>query len=129
MNKKAAVSGLVVIIAVCVVVIYQTSFARVDDGYVSQRERSIIKKFDQDGDGRLDKQEQRTANEAIKTAGQREKDAWLKRMDTNGDGKVSKEEEAAAAALKQQYIKKFDKNSDGKLSTEEREAARKSAGR
>ena len=111
MKKKITIAALLSVIATCLVVVSNTLAPMEDDGYRTPRERAIIKKFDKDGDGNLNKEEKRTADAAIKAFEQREKEAWMKRMDRNGDGKVSREEreagEKAPEQRKREYLRDY----------------------
>ena len=136
MKKVATITALIAVIAMCAVVVYRNSSLAVDDWYVSARERSIIKKFDKDGDGKLSKLEQRDADAAIKASRAREekeKEEWIKKFDTDGDGEISREEKEAAgkarSANREAIIKKFDADGDGKLNKEEGTTARKAMSR
>ncbi|HAV64414.1 MAG TPA: hypothetical protein DCY13_18855 [Verrucomicrobiales bacterium] len=127
MKKAATITALLSVIAVCAVVIHRYSGIGTDDGYVSARERAIIKKFDTDGDGRLNRTEKRRADAAIEESERREKEAWIEKLDKDGDGKVSESEKASAAKeaaeRRQEWIRKHDKDGDGKISEAEKEAA------
>lgn len=97
MKKAATIVALLSIIVVCAFVIHRNTVAEVDDGYVSARERAIIKKFDKDGDGRLSEEEQRAADAAVKTAEDRKRE-FIRKYDKDGDGRLSEEEGQAARA-------------------------------
>ena len=116
-----------------------------------------MKRFDKDGDGKLNEQERGAARQAMQAKGQPGKgapgkggagkggpgkgpghEAILKRFDKNGDGKLDEQERAAAmkargekgdgpgpGAGREEVLKRFDKDGDGKLNDEERAAARK----
>ena len=92
MKKTASIVGLVAIIVTCLSIVVTNLFIPEDDGYRSSRERSLIKKFDKDGDGELNKEERR----AIEKANLERKQAYIKKFDKDGDGKLSKAEEEAA---------------------------------
>lgn len=62
----------------------------------------ILKKYDKDGDGKLNEEE--TA--AWKAAREAEKKAALEKYDTNKDGKLSDDEKAAMKAEKEKKHKK-----------------------
>jgi Ca2+-binding EF-hand superfamily protein len=66
----------------------------------------LIKKFDKDGDGKLNDQEKEAARASIKRPGA---------AGAPGEGRPNMAE----------LIKKFDKNGDGKLDDEEKAAAKK----
>jgi hypothetical protein len=119
-----------------------------------------LKRFDKNGDGKLDEQERAAARQAIQARGLAGKvgpgiggpgknngpgngpgrEAILKRFDKNGDGKLDEQERAAAMKARgekgdgpgpgagpgrEEVLKRFDKDGDGKLNDEERAAARK----
>ena len=83
--------------------------------------KEILKKFDKDGDGKLNEAERAEA----KKAWEAKQAETLKKFDADGDGKLNaKERKAAHAARRQEMIlKKFDKDGDGKLNAEEQKAA------
>ena len=86
----------------------------------------ILDKFDKDGDGKLDDDEQAAMHKAV---AERRRQEMLKKYDKDGDGKLSKEERAAMPKPQprqpsQEMLKKFDKDGDGKLNDEERAAAK-----
>lgn len=113
----------------------------------------ILKKFDKNGDGRIDEDEradaqemmlkERTDKQAAKAAVTGEDPAQLRarlleRFDTNKDGRLSEEERAAAqkfaedraanpavAALRAEFMQRFDLNKNGKLDPDETAAVRK----
>ncbi len=93
--------------------------------------QEMIKKFDKDGDGKLNEEERQAARKAFvarrgAAGGRPFLGEILKRFDKDGDGKLSDEERAAARAEGQkrraELMKKFDKDGDSKLSPEERKA-------
>jgi len=132
MKKMFTAMALLAIIAGCMAVIFRNFQPEEDDGYVSARERTIIKKFDQDGDGILNREEQRAANAAIKAA-EKQRKAYLAKYDTDGDGRLNEQERRAAGeaetANRAEIIRKFDQDGDGKLNEEEVRAARAALGR
>ena len=90
----------------------------------------IIKKFDKDGDGKLNEEEKAELRKkmAERSGGGRKLPPFLmKKFDKDGDGKLSDEEKAEARkameARRKEMIGKFDKDGDGKLNEEERKAA------
>lgn len=100
----------------------------------ARRQADILKRFDKNGDGKLDENEKAAAkeynresaderrNKARKELGKRA----LSRFDTDGDGKLNDAEraEAVKAAEKNpRALKRFDKDGDGKLSDAEKSAA------
>lgn len=81
----------------------------------------LIKKFDTDGDGKLNDTERAAASAQWK---QNHPDLFAK-IDRNGDGNLSIEErKAARTIIRQHMLAKFDANGDGKLDDQERKAAR-----
>lgn len=103
--------------------------AQAEEGDKPERKRDrsgmreeMLKKFDKDGDGKLNDEEKKAMQE------EREKrhKEMLEKYDTDKDGKISKEErEAAMKAWHQKLLKEFDADGDGKLSDEESQTARK----
>ncbi len=115
-----------------------------------KKREEIIKRFDKDGDGKLNDEEKRAAREAfMKMRGgkgrggppQFNREEILKKFDKNGDGKLDDDERKAAREAfmkkrggkgrggrpqfnREEILKKFDKNGDGKLDDDERKAAR-----
>lgn len=107
----------------------------------------LLKKFDKDGDGRLNEQERAEAMKAIKEKSAslnelREKNVQsvIKRYDKDGDGKLDQTELAAFLEeqrkmfenmrsrrfrnmqVPKEILAKYDKDGDGKLSPQERRA-------
>ena len=92
MKHKLSITALAAIILVCMGVTLR-NLGPADDGYRSAKRKAWIKKFDKDGDGRLNKEEKSVAEEE-----QRERErAWMKKFDTNGDGEITREEKEAAS--------------------------------
>jgi|ETNmetMinimDraft_25_1059894.scaffolds.fasta_scaffold08031_1 Ca2+-binding EF-hand superfamily protein len=96
----------------------------------------MLKKFDKDGDGKLNKEEHMALREAMPKRrggkGRPSKEEILKKFDADGDGKLNEEERAAAREARKKHfeeeaLKRFDKDGDGELSEEERAAAREAA--
>ena len=90
----------------------------------------IIKKFDKDGDGKLNDEEKAELRKkmAERSGGGRKLPPFLmKKFDKDGNGELSDEEKAEARkameARRKEVIGKFDKDGDGKLNEEERKAA------
>ena len=90
----------------------------------------IIKKFDKDGDGKLNDEEKAEIRKkmAERSGGGRKLPPFLmKKFDKDGDGELNDEEKAEARktmeARRKEMIEKFDKDGDGKLNDEERKAA------
>ena len=92
MKKTASIVGLIAVIVICLSMVVKNLFIAEDDGYRSSRERSLIKKFDKDGDGELSREERK----AIEKASLERKQAYIKKFDKDGDGKLSKAEGEAA---------------------------------
>tara|TARA_A100001037_G_scaffold182239_1_gene163233 strand:- start:443 stop:829 length:387 start_codon:yes stop_codon:yes gene_type:complete len=110
MKKKLSIFGLVAVIAVSFSIVAKNLLVEEDDGYVSERERRMIKEFDQDGDGKLNRDERRAARVAKERAEAREKAEFLKRFDRDGDGKLSRDEkESAEKAMRERRKGKGDK--------------------
>ena len=112
----------------------------------------ILKRFDKDGDGKLNDAERDAAKKAREERGGKPgqpgrpgqpgggdgkmREEVLKRFDKNGDGKLNDEEKAAAkkahdergggdGKMREEILKRFDKDGDGKLNDEEKAAAKK----
>ena len=100
----------------------------------------MLKKFDKDGDGKLNKAEQAALREGLaKLRGQGGRGPGrgdrkppvqiLEKFDKDGDGELNEEERGAMreefAKRRAEAMKKFDKDGDGKLNEEERAALRK----
>lgn len=81
-----------------------------------ERREAILKKFDTDGDGKLNETERASLQEERK----QKKAERIAKYDTDGDGKLSKEERKAAMDA---FRAEYDTDGDGKLSKEERKAA------
>ncbi len=86
----------------------------------------ILKKFDKDGDGKLNEEEKAQARKTM-TANRRVPPFVLEKFDKDGDGELNDEEKAEARKAmeerRKEMIGKFDKDGDGKLNEEERKAA------
>ncbi len=88
----------------------------------AQFKAELLKKYDANGNGKLDKEEMLKA----------QKEAILKRFDADGDGKLNDEEKAAfekarakakrvmRIKMTKEDLKKYDVDKDGKLSNEEK---------
>ena len=96
--------------------------------------KEMMKRFDKDGDGKLDEAELAEAMKARAEFGQNRgagaggpgaqgRGQMMKMFDKNGDGQLDDEERAAAAKFRDEQIKRFDRNGDGQLDQEERAAA------
>ena len=90
--------------------------------------REMIKRFDKDGDGKLDATE---LTEALKaraaggTAGGQFRQQMIKMFDKNGDGVLDENERAAVQKFRDEQLRRFDNNGDGQLDPEERAEAMK----
>lgn len=96
--------------------------------------REMIRRFDKDGDGKLDQTELAEAMKARADFGRNQgpggpggqmRGQMMKMFDKNGDGKIDDEERAAAEKFRDDQIKRFDKDGDGRLDPEERAEAMK----
>jgi Ca2+-binding EF-hand superfamily protein len=91
----------------------------------------IIKRFDKDGDGKLDATELAAflKSRGSYAAGGQQAGAMraqmMKMFDKNGDGVLDAEERAEMEKFRDEQIKRFDKNGDGVLDAEERAEAMK----
>jgi len=115
---------------------------------MAKRREELIKRFDKNGDGKLDEEEKAAAKEAMKmegggrgpggAEGEKRRAELLKRFDKNGDGKLDDEERAEMEKarqliqrnggmdrFRQEILKRFDKNGDGVLDDAERAEAQK----
>jgi len=90
-----------------------------------QRRKDFVKKYDKNGDGRLNGEEWREARPALRAAMEKR---MLERYDTNKDGELSEDEQAARRKewekrredMRSRYeLRRFDKNKDGKLDGQE----------
>jgi Ca2+-binding EF-hand superfamily protein len=102
----------------------------------SAREAELLKRYDKNGDGKIDEEEKAAAKLDMLKAGDegaggpnggKLREQILKRFDKNHDGKLDEEERAQALEALQKnprFIKRFDKNNDGKLDEAELAAAR-----
>lgn len=109
------------------------------------RRAAMLKKYDANGNGKLDPDErEKLRAEMAKGGGKRDPERMkklLEQFDKDGDGTLSEEERAAARAEMQkrreagglkgpgadrraELLKKFDKDGDGKLSDDEQAAMR-----
>ncbi len=109
---------------------------------MSAADAEILKRYDKNGDGKLDDSEVAAAMDENRKAADadREKNrdklkerqqAWLKEFDKNGDGKLDASERAtmeqtlrARLEKSPRMLKRFDTDGDGKLSDAEWMAAR-----
>jgi Ca2+-binding EF-hand superfamily protein len=100
-----------------------------------QRQAEILKRFDKNGDGKLDEDEKAAAKEANRdeTNGRQAKarerlgKRALEKFDKNNDGKLDEAERAEMAKAIEtdpRLVKRFDKDGDGKLNDAEKAAAR-----
>jgi len=97
------------------------------------RQAELLKKYDKNGDGKIDEDERAAAKADMfknGTGGPRGsalRERIMKRFDKNGDGVLDENELATAVdALKTnpRFIQRFDKNGDGKLDETELASAR-----
>lgn len=104
----------------------------------------MIRRFDADGDGKLNEEEKAAAKTAMQQRQGEAREEALKRFDANGDGKLDDAERATAREAMQKgqggkmtdeqrakaraefeaYAAKYDADGDGKLSPDERKSAR-----
>lgn len=83
-----------------------------------------IKKFDKDGDGKLNEEEIKALMEERRARREAHQKAMLEKYDADKDGKLSPEENKTARETEEKRIlEKYDADKDGKLSPEERRAA------
>jgi Ca2+-binding EF-hand superfamily protein len=104
--------------------------AHAEEGKPQRPERKMppemLKKFDKDGDGKLNEEERAAAKAAREEMMKAHKAEMLKKFDKDGDGKLSAEEEAAMKEeRKKMMMERFDKDKDGVLSDEEKAEMRK----
>ena len=86
----------------------------------------ILKKFDKDGDGKLNDEEREAAKAAREEMMKAHRAEMLKKYDKDGDGKLSEEEETTMRQDRRKMIlERFDKNKDGELNDEEKAEMRK----
>lgn len=105
-----------------------------------QHMEEMRKKFDTNGDGKLDDTEKAAMREAMKNDPQFQKrrEEMIKKFDTNGDGQLDDTEKAAMEAamkaragggkggdMKDKMLARFDKNGDGQLDEAEKAEAKK----
>lgn len=87
----------------------------------------IVKKFDKDGDGKLNEEENKAAREAFRAEREAAQKKLIEKFDKDGDGKLNDEERKAAReaaeARHKELLEKYDADKDGKLSPEERQKA------
>ncbi len=94
--------------------------------------KELLKKFDKDGDGKLNDAERADLKAAMEKRRGAADAKMLERFDTDKDGKMSDEErKAARAAMAKErkeihtaMLAKFDKDGDGKLSKDERKGVK-----
>jgi Ca2+-binding EF-hand superfamily protein len=108
---------------------------------LSEKDAALLKRYDKNGDGKLDEDELAAAHEAMRdeqmarTEGlpQPAREKILERFDTNHDGRLDDDERAVMrktladgqAAFRARLMERFDTNHDGKLDQTERAAARR----
>lgn len=136
-------------VVACVAVLALPLTARAEPNEKPNREArraAMLKKFDANGNGKLDPEEREKMQAEMPKGEGRDPERMkklLEQFDKDGDGKLSQEERAAARAEMQkrreagglkgngaekqaEMLKKFDKDGDGKLSDDERAAMRES---
>ena len=107
---------------------------------LSEREAARLKRFDKNGDGKLDEDELADAHETMRDEQMarsegvepQAREKILERVDANHDGRLADEERAAMrkalaegqVAFRARLMERFDLNHDGKLDAAERTAAR-----
>lgn len=107
---------------------------------MSQRQAELLKRFDKNGDGKLDEDEKAAAKEYNREEmtgrqGKARDNLGKKAMakfDKNGDGKLDDAEKAEAVkAIRSdpRIVRRFDKDGDGKLNDVEAAAARDALGK
>lgn len=130
------------------------SCTRGEKGDHRPRREEVLKRFDKDGDGELNKWERKEMEKAMERRREHQGDRgpegrrgehptreeMKKRFDKDGDSKLNKEERRALKKTvqkrhekhgerdkdrHQQMVERFDKNGDGKLDEKERDAAHK----
>ena len=94
-------------------------------------EQALLKRYDRNGDGKLDEDELAAAHEALLkesfssraagVKGGRQRAALIRRFDKNGDGKLDATDWAEA---KRVILARYDTNHDGRLDEDERAAMR-----
>lgn len=92
----------------------------------------ILKKFDTDGDGKLNEEERKKVRNEMASRRSSLPPLLAKKFDKDGDGELSEEERAAfrkemaskGRKLPPHLMQRFDKDGDGTLSDEERSAAK-----
>ncbi len=105
-----------------------------------KRHAEILKRFDKNGDGKLDEDEKAAAKEYNReeTTGRQNKarerlgKKALEKFDKNNDGKLDEAEHAEmikALETDPRLVKRFDKDGDGKLNAAEKAAAREAFGK
>ena len=93
----------------------------------------ILKKFDTDGDGKLNEEERKKVRDEMASRRSGLPPLLAQKFDKDRDGKLSDQERAAfrkemvnkGRKLSPHLMQRFDKNGDGVLSEEERSDARK----
>lgn len=81
------------------------------------RKAAMLKKFDKNGDGKLDDSEKEAAKTAMKERREERHKKILARFDKNGDGKLDDAEKAAAKAARKGHHPKHKKDGGGDSST------------
>jgi len=102
-------------------------------GRMKKNYQELIKRFDQNGDGRLDDAERAEAEKARELIEKNRgagkfREQLRRRFDQDGDGRLDDRERAAAEKFHAEQVKKFDRDGDGQLNDAEREAALRALG-
>lgn len=95
--------------------------------------KRILKKFDKDGDGKLNAEEKAAFKEERKKRKAKVKAKITQRFDTDGDGELNQEEQKNAhetmkkerKEIRAAVFKQFDTNGNGQIDKEERKGIRK----
>lgn len=101
-----------------------------NDGARAKRQAELLKRYDKNGDGKLDENEKAAAKMEMQKAreeiGPRIRQRVMERFDADHDGKLNDAEMKAAIAdllTRPMVVKRFDANGDGKLDDAEKAQA------